>query len=295
MADLSFGQQVWLAVIDKAALGAAALLFGYAVNRRLEGYKSREALRMKMAEQRIPKIAENVDRFAAIEASTRAAVGSDWMVALMDAQHSGNASVHFARLWDARPEFRRDHIRQLEQAREALNRDRFWVGAKLTDALIQQNSEISRLHSMAAYAEEYAREMTGLSSVKQLQVTLPGAALHVAVGAGAASARAPAAQSEAARVRPLNAPVRRGCHANDFARLARLVAVSVAPSPSMFPWCQRMCWPCPPGRGEPLDAFSARLLLPEATPGHSLERIAALHVAAVHRALGLVDLVEGPP
>ena len=70
MADLTFREQLFLSLIDKAALGVVIVGIGYLANRRLESRKARQALRAKMAEQQMPKIAQEMERLARVTAST---------------------------------------------------------------------------------------------------------------------------------------------------------------------------------------------------------------------------------
>ncbi len=56
MTDLTFQQQVWLAVIDKAMLASALVGVGLFANRLLESHKTRETLRATLAGERLPRI-----------------------------------------------------------------------------------------------------------------------------------------------------------------------------------------------------------------------------------------------
>jgi len=53
-----FVDKLWLAVIDKLALGAVVIFLGYLVNRHLEAVKSREGVRKVMLERRINTLLE---------------------------------------------------------------------------------------------------------------------------------------------------------------------------------------------------------------------------------------------
>jgi hypothetical protein len=74
VADLTFQQQLWLSIIDKLALGGVLVGIGYLANTRLESQKSRQALRARMAELRMPKIAKEIERF-----TSRAHTAEEWL------------------------------------------------------------------------------------------------------------------------------------------------------------------------------------------------------------------------
>ncbi len=49
---MTFSEQLWLTIIDKAILAIGVLLVGYWINRRLERDKANEGIRQKIAEAR---------------------------------------------------------------------------------------------------------------------------------------------------------------------------------------------------------------------------------------------------
>ena len=63
MAELSFGDQLWLTVIDKVVLASVLVAVGYVANRRLERYKSSAAFRSKIDELRVPRMRREMRRF----------------------------------------------------------------------------------------------------------------------------------------------------------------------------------------------------------------------------------------
>jgi hypothetical protein len=56
-----FVEKLVLSIIDKVALGGVVLVLGYFINRRLEGIKSREAVRKALLERRMTAILEQWD------------------------------------------------------------------------------------------------------------------------------------------------------------------------------------------------------------------------------------------
>ncbi|HME43944.1 MAG TPA: hypothetical protein VKF36_12715 [Syntrophorhabdales bacterium] len=57
MADLSFSQQIIVAVVDKGGLGVVLVLAGLLANRLLERYKASQAIREEVAKERLKQIA----------------------------------------------------------------------------------------------------------------------------------------------------------------------------------------------------------------------------------------------
>lgn len=49
---MSFSEELWLVIVDKAILAIGALIIGYWINRRLERDKADESIRQKIAESR---------------------------------------------------------------------------------------------------------------------------------------------------------------------------------------------------------------------------------------------------
>ena len=58
MTDAAFWAQVWLSVIDKLLLGGVAGALGFFAAKRLEDYRTRQALRTAIAQKRVEVIAE---------------------------------------------------------------------------------------------------------------------------------------------------------------------------------------------------------------------------------------------
>lgn len=56
MTDLTFQQQLWLAVVDKVVLATMLVGVGLVANRLLESHKARETLRATLAGERLPRI-----------------------------------------------------------------------------------------------------------------------------------------------------------------------------------------------------------------------------------------------
>lgn len=67
MADVTFSQQVWLAVIDKAALGGVIVALGFFVNRKLERFKSKQVLATEIAKRRVTVAGEVWQQVAEFE------------------------------------------------------------------------------------------------------------------------------------------------------------------------------------------------------------------------------------
>ena len=68
-----FLEKIWLSIFDKLALGTIALAIGYYISRRLEGIKSREAVRKTMLERRVNTILAQWDAVRLLHWDTVAA------------------------------------------------------------------------------------------------------------------------------------------------------------------------------------------------------------------------------
>lgn len=62
MTDLTFQQQLWLAVVDKAVLATMLVGVGLVANRLLESHKARETLRATLAGERLPRISAAIEK-----------------------------------------------------------------------------------------------------------------------------------------------------------------------------------------------------------------------------------------
>ncbi|MDQ6771219.1 MAG: hypothetical protein M3Z54_14680 [Gemmatimonadota bacterium] len=62
MTDLTFQQQLWLAVVDKAVLATMLVGVGLVANRLLESHKARETLRATLAGERLPRIRAAIEK-----------------------------------------------------------------------------------------------------------------------------------------------------------------------------------------------------------------------------------------
>jgi hypothetical protein len=60
--DLTFQQQLWLAVVDKAVLATVLVGVGLIANRLLESHKARETLRATLAGERLPRIRAAIEK-----------------------------------------------------------------------------------------------------------------------------------------------------------------------------------------------------------------------------------------
>jgi hypothetical protein len=60
--DLTFQQQLWLAVVDKAVLATMLVGIGLVANRLLESHKARETLRATLAGERLPRIRAAIEK-----------------------------------------------------------------------------------------------------------------------------------------------------------------------------------------------------------------------------------------
>ena len=63
---LTFEQQLWLAVVDKAVLATVLVGVGLFANRTLEAFKAKEALRAKMAETTLQRLSQQVSAYAEV-------------------------------------------------------------------------------------------------------------------------------------------------------------------------------------------------------------------------------------
>src|SRR5262245_32762045 len=74
-----FYEKIWLSIFDKLALGTIGLVLGYYISRRLEGIKSREAVRKTMLERRVSTILTQWDAVRLLHWDT-VAVSADRLV-----------------------------------------------------------------------------------------------------------------------------------------------------------------------------------------------------------------------
>jgi hypothetical protein len=168
---------LWNTLFDKLALAVVLLALGYIVNRRLERFKSREALRKSMAEHRMPKIAAHLERFLELRSDIGFMLYANWLAA----NPMGEPPVHdianleelraervqqYERFWNDAMHFRREGMRKVEEAARAVERDRFWLGAETCDVVLRQYGQLSVALSSSAGALEYGRRVGIVDDIK---------------------------------------------------------------------------------------------------------------------------------
>ena len=89
MADLSFSQQIWLAIIDKLAFGGALVGVGYLANRYLESHKIRRAFASEVAKQRLDAITDIWKEIGEYEIEAYRATGRGMRIVLEELAKAG--------------------------------------------------------------------------------------------------------------------------------------------------------------------------------------------------------------
>jgi hypothetical protein len=160
---------VWNTLFDKLVLAAVLLALGYIVNRRLERFKSRESLRKSMAELRMPKIAAHLARFSELRAEIGFMLHANWVVAnpMSNPPVDDVANLdqlrqerveQYERFWNNQKVLRSEGMKKVEEAGQALERDRFWVGSELCDVVLRQYRQINSAFSSSKGALVYGRD-----------------------------------------------------------------------------------------------------------------------------------------
>jgi hypothetical protein len=87
--ELSFGQQIWLAVLDKLALGGALAGVGFVANKYLESHKVRRAFAAEVAKQRLAAITEIWHDIGEYEIEAYRATGRGLLIILDELRKAG--------------------------------------------------------------------------------------------------------------------------------------------------------------------------------------------------------------
>jgi hypothetical protein len=149
IADQSFADGLWLAVVDKLLLGGILAVAGYVFSRSLERYKSREALRGAIAKERAQQMAAAWGRVSDAEArlldsliKANGVVARELKAQRLDATRNEHASVNLPS--DTLDEVLgvAEHIRN---AKDAVQRDRFWLGDHVTGSLLNHLSHLEAI------------------------------------------------------------------------------------------------------------------------------------------------------
>ena len=145
---MSFAEQIWLSVVDKALLGGIVALGGFYGARAIEAYKAKQLLRTELTKQRVLKIEEVWKRMFDIESqfnSLRTSLANNWIQPAIG-QTDG------ARLQEARESWRKLVISRKDAVDEinakfddmvlSIQRDSFWLGRNLTEKAREQLTSI---------------------------------------------------------------------------------------------------------------------------------------------------------
>ncbi|HEY3285946.1 MAG TPA: hypothetical protein VGJ96_02370 [Gemmatimonadaceae bacterium] len=87
--ELTFAQQIWLAVVDKLALGAALVGVGFVANKYLESHKVRQAFAAEVARQRLAAITDVWRALGEYEMEAYRAAGEGFLAILKELGAAG--------------------------------------------------------------------------------------------------------------------------------------------------------------------------------------------------------------
>lgn len=156
MPDLTFQQQVSLAIIDKAVLASILVGVGLLANRLLESHKARETLRGTLAGERLPRIRAAIEKLEDLRYRSNKRVDiifwtanrylrnrgesddpKDRAVAMQPIDlndrglFDGPLGSEFKKVFDGMHADRQTLKQEIDVARDLADKDRFWLGKEV--------------------------------------------------------------------------------------------------------------------------------------------------------------------
>lgn len=185
MIELTLQQQMWLAVVDKGVLALVLVGVGYLANRRLERFKSREALRARLDEQRAAKAAELTQQLERLSVATQQyarqvyafvmnEIGDwQWHKSKSVGELLVDDAVELARI-EAVAKYQPTYLHLMKSANDIsqqLAGARFWLGSQLSEtlsaSLLRSQLYLGRpLEEMAELAWIGARALESLTQAR---------------------------------------------------------------------------------------------------------------------------------
>jgi hypothetical protein len=153
VSDLTFQQQLWLAVVDKAVLATMLVGVGLLANRLLESHKARETLRATLAGERLPRIREAFEKLEDLRYRSNKRVdiifwtANRWLrnrgesddpadIAIASQPidfgdrglFDGPLGTEFKKVFSGMNADRQALKQEIDVARDLADKDRFWLG-----------------------------------------------------------------------------------------------------------------------------------------------------------------------
>jgi hypothetical protein len=165
---MSFAEQIWLSIVDKALLGGIVALVGFFATRTIEAYKAKQLLRTELTKLRVMKIEEVWKRMFEVETLTnsfRKDVAKSWYVPTAIGQPVEVRLQLLRELWCKLVTSKRDEVdvinAKFDEMILSIQRDSFWLGRNLTQKATEQLTSIRSGFDISLTGDTIKADQTG--------------------------------------------------------------------------------------------------------------------------------------